>query len=276
MALLEEYALTHCVFDSATYADPEIGRVHLERLKETLLAEGVVRDLRDGEWSRVFHAGNRSWHLMGKELLKKLKTQNRLVPYPAVSQDAPFSDVEWCNEAIASYQNKPLTGIVTSFELAKTFHGNPLIASVDRLPSSPWWKDRSISTTLRRTKEEYLRLLEPLFRCAKSIMFIDGHLDPTKERYHDFIRLLGPLTRLKRKPLIEIHRGCYSGSGPDRVLLREQELQDIFRINCAKLIKPLDFRLFRRIYGFGFAMIFLFEHIVEGWRGACERDPKSL
>ena len=74
-------------------------------------------------------------------------------------------------------------------------------------------------------------------------MFIDGHLDPTKERYHDFIRLLGPLTRLKRKPLIEIHRGCYSGSGPGRVPLREQELRDIFPINCAKLIKPLDFQI---------------------------------
>lgn len=243
MALLEEYALTHCVFDAATYADPEIGRVHLERLKETLLAEGVVRDLRDGEWSRVFHDGNRTWHLLGKELLKKLKTQNRLVPYPVVGQDAPFSDLEWCNEAIASYQHKPLTGIVTSFELAKAFPGNPMIAPVNRLSGSSWWKDRSQSVTLRRTKDEYFRLLEPLFRYAKSIMFIDGHLDPSKERYHDIIRLLAPLTRLKHKPLIEIHRGCYQGSGKRRDLLTNQELRDIFQINFEKLVKPMDFQV---------------------------------
>lgn len=243
MALLEEYALTHCVFDSAAYADKEIGRVYLERLKETLLAEGVVRDLRDGEWSRAFQDGNRTWHLKGRELLKKLKTQNRLVPYPAVGQDAPFSDLEWCNEALASYQDKPLTGIVTSFELARAFQGNPMIAPVNRLSGSSWWKDRSQSVTIRRTKDEYFRHLEPLFRCAKSVMFIDGHLDPSKKRYQSFISLLGPLTRLKRKPLIEIHRGCYLGSGPGKELLKEQELRDIFRINCAKLIKPLDFQI---------------------------------
>jgi hypothetical protein len=243
MALLEEYALTHCVFDSAAYDHPEIGRAYLTQLKEILLNAGVIRDLRDGEWSKAFTDGQRTRHLMCNELLKKLKRENRLSPYPAIGKVCPLSGEEWCNEALASYQAKPLTGIVTSSELAKSYQGNPLVASVNRLSSAPWWKDRSTSSTFSRTREEYRRHLEPLFRCSKSIMFIDGHLDPSKERYQDFISLLGPLTRLKRKPLIEIHRGCYLGSGPGRILLKEQELREIFRGNCAKLIKPLDFKI---------------------------------
>jgi hypothetical protein len=92
MALLEEYALTHCVFDSAAYDHPEIGRAYLKQLKEILLNVGVVRDLRDGEWSRVFTEGQRTWHLMGKELLHKLKKQNRLLPYPAIGKESPLTD----------------------------------------------------------------------------------------------------------------------------------------------------------------------------------------
>jgi hypothetical protein len=163
--------------------------------------------------------------------------------YPVKIQLAFPTDEEWCNEALASYQVKPLTGIVTSSELAKAHKGNPLVASISRMENASWWKERSPSIKFCRTKEEYRRHLEPLFLCSNSIMFIDGHLDPSKERYQDFISLLAPLTRLKRKPLIEIHRGCYLGSGSKRVLLKEQELRDIFRINCAKLIKPLDFQI---------------------------------
>ncbi|WP_052813066.1 hypothetical protein [Desulfonatronum thioautotrophicum] len=243
MALLEEYALTHCVFDAASYADQEIGRVYLERLKETLLTEGVVRDLRDGEWSRVFNEGQRMWHLMGRELFKKLETQNRLAPCPAISKETPFSDEDWCREAIASYQTKPFTGIVTSFELAQKYKANSLVASINRLSSASWWKERSCSCSIRRNKEEYLRNLEPLFRCANSVMFIDGHMDPSEIRYQDFISLLGTLTRLNKMPKIEIHRGCYKGSGPNRKLFTNNDLNDIFRIHCKKILTKMDFEV---------------------------------
>ena len=51
MALLAEYALTPDIFDSASYSNDEIGDVRLQQMKEVLLSEGLVRDLRDGRWS---------------------------------------------------------------------------------------------------------------------------------------------------------------------------------------------------------------------------------
>ena len=78
MALLAEYALTPDVFDSTSYSSDEVGRIQLQHLKEVLLSEGLVRDLRDGKWLALFADDGRPWHMRGKELLKKLVQQKRL------------------------------------------------------------------------------------------------------------------------------------------------------------------------------------------------------
>ena len=78
MALLAEYALTPDVFDSASYSNDEVGGIRLQHLKEVLLSEGLVRDLRDGRWSSLFADDGRPWHMRGKELLKKLAQQKAI------------------------------------------------------------------------------------------------------------------------------------------------------------------------------------------------------
>lgn len=70
MALLAEYALTPGVFDVTAYTSEEVCGLHLQALKDVLLHEGLVRNLRSGEWAKTFDDSSRSWHQRGKELLK--------------------------------------------------------------------------------------------------------------------------------------------------------------------------------------------------------------
>ncbi len=242
MPILSEYALTHCLFDASAYDSQEIGRIYLQNLKETLLNEAVVRDLRNGTWSSVIGSDDRSWHIMGKELFRKLKTQNRLIPFPSASPDEPTSDFEWCQEALSSHKLAPLTGIISSSNTAQKFNQEMLVAPVQKLPSSPWWQNRSPSIRIRRNKKEYAENLSLLFRSAKSIMFIDPHFDPSQSRYHDITSLLGELYDQTRKPLIEIHRCCFRGSGPRKELIDGQKWEEIFKGYFKKLIKNNEFK----------------------------------
>ena len=90
MALISEYALTPDVFDQMCYGSAEVCGVHLQARKEILLHEALVRDLRDGEWGKLFLGNHRLWHLRGKELLRKLVSQRRLLASaPAIAAPAP-------------------------------------------------------------------------------------------------------------------------------------------------------------------------------------------
>ena len=209
MAILAEYALTPDIFDSTSYSTDEVGSIRLQDLKEVLLAEGIVRDLRDGGWSQIFTNGGRPWHNRGKELLKKLVQQKRLRRFQSVGGSAPASDADWCVEALASNGVLPLYGIVATPTVAENFKSEPLVASIDRLPSAPWWATRSQSVRLPRTIAEYTRHMRPILECANSLMFIDAHLDPTQARYRDFLSLLLVTAGRAPRPLIEIHRVCY-------------------------------------------------------------------
>lgn len=209
MALLAEYALTPDVFDSTSYSNDEVGGIRLQHLKEVLLSEGLVRDLRDGRWSSLFTDEGRPWHMRGKELLKKLAQQKRLRRCDCAGADEPSSDGEWCDEALASHAGLPLAGIVTTRDIAAGYRREPLVASVDQLTTAPWWAGRSPSVRLARTIGDYTDHLHLLLQCANSVMFIDPHLDPSQRRYGDVLALLQEMSGRTPAPLIEVHRVCY-------------------------------------------------------------------
>lgn len=209
MALLAEYALTPDVFDSTSYSNDEVGGIRLQHLKEALLSEGLVRDLRDGRWSSLFKDDGRPWHMRGKELLKKLAQQKRLRRCDCARAHEPSNDGEWCDEALASHAGMPLAGIVTTRDIAAGYRREPLVASVDQLQTAPWWARRSSSVRLNRTLAEYMQHLQLVLHCANSIMFIDPHLDPTQARYRDFLGLLLETQGRVPAPLMEVHRVCY-------------------------------------------------------------------
>src|SRR5437868_14927163 len=100
--MLGEVSLTPDVFDAACYSTADECDLHLRYLKDPLLSEVLVRDLRNGGWSQLVGAMGRL-HPRAKELLRKLATRSRLRLFPAASAAAPTSDDEWCDEAVAAH-----------------------------------------------------------------------------------------------------------------------------------------------------------------------------
>lgn len=229
MAVLGEYALTPDVFDSSCYGNDELCALLLTGVKDALLDDGLVKDLRDGEWHEIFTNGDRTWHNKGKELLKKLITQKRLIQCPAQGAQTPQSDVEWCHEALAVHGASPLNGIIVTNDIATAFSSEPIVAPIQKLSNTNWWNGRSPSLRLERTLADYRDALKPVLSFANSIMFIDPHLKPSLPRYHDFSLLLCDCGNRTPIPLIEVHRVCYEGSGSARQFPQPQAIEADFR-----------------------------------------------
>ena len=217
MALLADYAITPDVFDVMPYQTERECEARIELIREPMLTEAVVRDLRNGEWRRSFDNRSRTWHRRGMELIRKLTTQGRLIQFPSTLSASPSDDRDWCVEALDSHLTQEFTGgnIVTE-SVKNAYRGEPLVARIDRLGSAPWWRARSPSVTLSRTLADYADHLEPVLRCSNSLMFIDPHLDPMQPRYREFGNLVEMAGRRQPRPTIEIHRICYEGSGRER------------------------------------------------------------
>lgn len=235
--LLAEYVITPDVFDATSYVNEDLCAARLETIREAMLNEGLVRDLRNGAWSNLFGSDHRSWHRRAKELAKKLASQNRLRPFAPQLEVKPSVDSEWCNEALATHEIEPLAGIIVTDTISDGYKGKPLVSRVDRLNSAPWWSGRQPSMRLDRTFTGYLNALSLVLKHANSIMFIDPHIDPTQPKYNDFIELIKRAGNRNPLPLIEIHRVCYRGSGWDREILDLQHLEDEFR---NELSQPLQ------------------------------------
>ena len=214
--LFAEYAVTPDVFDSNCYASEELCAARLENIREALLSEGIVRDLRNGAWSQLFMNQDRQWHRRAKELVRKLASQNRMNVFTPQLSGAPTADSEWCDEALATHGIEPLAGIIVTDSVSSGYKGQSIVAPIDKLGSAPWWSKRSPSMRLDRSFKDYQNALSLILKKANSIMFIDPHLDPTQPRYQGFITLLKAASNRSPAPLIEIHRVCYRGSGQDR------------------------------------------------------------
>ena len=225
--MLAEYALIPDIFDGSCYSTSAVCDVHLQNLKEVLLNEALVRDMRNGEWSAHIQKDVVPISLRAKELIKKLVGQNRLRRARPAIEKTPEDYKEWCEEAIASHdQGDLLTGIIATNSVWESFRGKTLVASIEKLPNVSWWQSRSCSCRIKKETKEYVEQLHKVFRQANSIMFIDPHIDPTRDNYKEFLQLL--LAIAPNKPLIEIHRVWDSGSGHDRTIYTKDELHRRF------------------------------------------------
>ena len=243
MPLLADYAITPDVFDVASYSNEDACHQSLELIRETMLTEGLVRDLRAGEWRPLFEDNNRSWYHRGKELIKKLVTQNRLIEFAPALPNQPANDQGWCAEALGTHQVFPFSGgvIVTESVKAAYLH-DPLVARIDRLGSASWWASRSPSVRPCRTTEDYKRHLDLVLRYSNSLLFIDPHLDPTKSQYREFYELLVRAGNRTPPPLIEVHRVWYEGTGQSREDVRER-LKPNFRSELENLLRSAGLQI---------------------------------
>ena len=217
MALLADYAITPDVFDVMSYQNEEVCEARLELIRTPILSEGVVRDLRDGEWRDSFKNPARAWHRWTKELIRKLAAQGRLIRFPSVLPNPPVDDHDWCAEALDSHRVQAfIGGIIVTEPVKNVYPHEPLIARIDRLRNAQWWAARSPSVRLARTLNDYKNHLRPVLRCSNSLLFIDPHLDPLRRHYREVGELIEMAGGRHPSPRIEIHRVCYEGSGPER------------------------------------------------------------
>jgi len=235
--LIDEFALTPDVFDSECYLNAALYDVHLQNLKRTLLEEALIRDLRNGDWHRFIDENRSRWDDRGKELFKKLKVQGRLRPTPAEGSGSPVDDRAWCEEALRSHATESLSGIMTSHKLKLDYKLEQFVESIEKLSSAHWWTGRGNSVSVLRTTNSYLRELRPVLRHAKSLMFIDHYLDPTSRNYREFPVLLEAALEEEHRPLIELHRVVYEGSGPNRQVLKICEWEERFEEKLGKLAR---------------------------------------
>ena len=217
MALLADYAITPDVFDVMSYPNEEVCEARLELTRGPLLTEGLVRDIRDGEWRRFIENPTRAWHRRGKELIRKLATQGRLVQFSSALPNPPVDDQDWCAEALDSHRVREFAGgIIVTEAVEKAYFREPLVARIDRLGNARWWATRSPSVTLTRSIQDYQQQLDSILRCANSLMFIDPHINPAERRYHSIGTLMQMAGNRTPAPSIEIHRVCRVGSGAER------------------------------------------------------------
>ena len=233
MALFSEYAVTPDVFNESCYDSPALCDAYFRQLLEVLLSEGLIRNLRNGEWQAFFSTHARPWHYRTKHILKNLADAGRLVPSDPALSHILQTDREWCNEALASHDSTPLDGIIVSDAIERTYRKNQLVESVNRLSQSTcaWWEPTNSSLRLKRTICQYKKALKLILRHAKSIMFIDPYIYPAQSNYADFVQLIkAARNRPPRSPppIVEIHSKIRNISGKNREETR-QIMENTFR-----------------------------------------------
>ncbi len=226
--MIEEYALIPDLFDAAAYSKPDYIEMCLPHLKEALYQEAVIRDLSDGEWSRYCVSRSSGMHRLAKEILRKLKSRNRLRIVPRQAASDPVDAEGWCREALLSHGATRLSGIIAADQTKQQFRDETLVTSIEKLSGCAWWQARSCSVLLERRTETFLGALHRILECANSLMFIDPNLDPSSHNYREFSRLLTPVAERRPAPLIELHRSFCLGDGPGRKLPNEVEWRQRF------------------------------------------------
>lgn len=244
MPLIADYAITPDVLDSASYTSEEVCRFCLREINQVMRSEGLVRDLRAGEWRRLFASDCRSWHRLAKELVRKLVTEGRLISFPPQLPTAPSDDQDWCEEAVLTDGKEPyMGGIVVTEPIKAAYKTDRRVERVDRLNMAAWWSCRSPSVRLSRTLHDYQEHLGPILRCANSLQFIDPHVNPTMRRYSQFVDLLSMAGGRSPRPTVEVHRVCYEGSGLGRSLPDIESLEQDFRTALAAGLRKVGLRV---------------------------------
>lgn len=210
--MLREFGLIPDILSASSYTTLEACDAHLNTLKQVLMREGLVRDFCNGGWGQYLEKNNHLWHQRGKEVVKKLVKDSRLVKSPAHLVSAPLNGQEWCKEAVASHSAAPLAGIIATEKVAALFPDNSTVGSIESLGTRDWWTKATESIRLARTTENYLTHLDLVLRHANSLWFIDPHLDPSSPRYGGFIKLLIAAKRAEKISVeIQLHRACTIG-----------------------------------------------------------------
>ena len=232
--MLHEIAITPDVFLPRGYDPPQLCDACTEGLHRAILEWCIVRDLRAGEWKQFLRERRDEMPFRTRALWKCLLKAGRLCQSRSILPVPPTADTDWCQEALQLHGTTPCLGILASSATKSAFQQDRIVASVQTRTSSDWWEDLESGhpdgSTTKRSFADYGSRIRPLLNAARSLMFVDAHLDPTRPGYSRFLDMIGPaLDRPVPKPRIEIHRCCYEGSGQQRRIIDAREWERRFR-----------------------------------------------
>ena len=86
MSLLSEYALIPDIFMESLYSHEAVADLHLQQLKEALLAEAIVRNLHGGDWRTKIQA---------RLCLPTLPSRSRARSLPLLPRESYIIGAEW-------------------------------------------------------------------------------------------------------------------------------------------------------------------------------------
>lgn len=93
--MLSEFALSPSVFRTASYESATVADLCIRQMGQALREDSIVRDMCSGEWLNQLLQNEILLHGRAKELLKKLKSGNRLACYPRAGPQTPDNDPGW-------------------------------------------------------------------------------------------------------------------------------------------------------------------------------------
>jgi hypothetical protein len=205
------------VFEPAVGCTGDAHDACIAQLADLLLNDGVVRDLRRGEWRQSVLSNIARCTPAGRQLFEALVNANRLREIEPTPLRPATTPEEWLWEARRSEElglhDRRLQAALAMPELAEQ-EADAFVVSIHRLHAAPWWKSRSCSLRLDRQTNDYVLHLRPVLRHSNSAMFIDPNIDPQKPSYSEFHQILTASIHTEGKPdLIEIHRSCKDSAG---------------------------------------------------------------
>ena len=243
--MLKEYSLVPDIFDQTQYSNAVLCGLQLNHIKSLVMHEGIASNLSDGAWSKYLTSNTGRFHKAGIELISSIRKQSRLTKRSQRGAALPTTDLEWAREALSSHVSNSLDGILVSHSNAQNFAGQPIVSSIEALEGCAWWNARSESVRLMRQIVKYKKVLGLILQNANSLMFIDPHLDITKRGYYEFHQLLTSTERTNHNlnPKIEIHRVCYYGSGPNKVIETNPNWESSFKRVLSPFLHPKDLKV---------------------------------
>jgi hypothetical protein len=227
--MIAEVTASPSVFDQTGYSSPEICERQMESIKDALMQRSLLRDLRDGGLTAKI-LSSPSFSPRGKEILKKMRTRGRITSEAPYGTSIPVHESDWVTEGLEAHRRRPIGCVLTTGVTKELFASNNIVEDVHKMTRTAWWKEGArVSWRVQRSRQDFLKHLEPLLIHANSLQFIEPFFDPSHRSdygwFNDVVRVLGT----RRTPaILEIHRGCASGSGKSATIFTREQIMTKF------------------------------------------------
>lgn len=186
------------------------GHLALTSLWKGIERFGVIRDLSDGKWGGALDGREVNLHVRSRELLKKLRSNGRVVPASAQIARSPAAEEDWLAEALASHTAEPqITQFFGTDQFCaslKAADHQDLPRGISKMPFCSPFSGGGCSIKVNRDIVAYTKTLRPLIKYSRSLMFIDPYLDLEAANYKDFLILLKEIASINPGVDIELHR----------------------------------------------------------------------